>query len=112
MERRDVSYLLPRLSIVLNIYLHVSTNRRPVGWSGDGGVRESNKGGTYREARDTIGSGSGAGGGAALSCPARGYGGALIAPPPPHRHRKKRVKSIFDSTIDWRPPYLVQYIVR
>ena len=108
MERRDVSYLLPRLSIVLNIYLHVSTNRRPVGWSGDGGVRESNKGGTYREARDTIGSGSGAGGGAALSCPARGYGGALIAPPPSAQEKTRQI----DSTIDWRPPYLVQYIVR
>ena len=47
---------------------------RPVGWSGDGGVRESNK-------VELIKSGVGAGGGAAPSRPARGYGGALYAPP-------------------------------
>ena len=43
---------------------------RPVGWSGDGGVRESNK-------VELIKSGGGGGGGKVPSLPARGYGGAL-----------------------------------
>ena len=45
---------------------------RPVGWSGDGGVRESNKVQLIKS-----GGGGGGGGGKVPSLPARGYGGAL-----------------------------------
>ena len=50
--------------------LMITKIRRPVGWSGDGGVRESNK-------VELIKSGGGSRRGRSPSRPARGYGGAL-----------------------------------